>query len=139
MATLHLKIVTPEQLFLEEDVEAVNVQTSEGELGILPHHANLMARLSPGELRIKKGSKEDRLASGGGFLQMVDNNLTIMTDLAVSEENINEKAVEEALKRAQEALKQKQTLSDEEYATTLAIIEKSAAQLKIKRRHRKNY
>lgn len=134
MAQMHLKIVTPEKLILEEDVDYVNVPSAEGELGILPHHVNLMARLSPGELRIKKGAKVDVLALGGGFLQMVNNTLTIMSDLAVDEKDIDEKAVETAKKRAEEALTQK--LSDEEYATTMAILEKSVAQLKVKRRHR---
>lgn len=131
---LHLKIVTPEKLMLEEDVDQVNVTTTEGQVGILPNHTALMAEIVPGEMRIKKGNKEDVLASGIGFLQMENNTLTIMTDLAVSEHDIDEKAVELAKKRAEEALEQK--LSDEEYATTLAILEKSIAQLKIKRRHR---
>ncbi|HCB22909.1 TPA: ATP synthase F1 subunit epsilon, partial [Candidatus Daviesbacteria bacterium] len=71
---------------------------------------------------------------GDGFLQMSDNTLTVMTDLATYEQDIDERAVEEAKKRAEQALEQK--LSGEEYAETLAILEKSLAQLRIKRRHR---
>ncbi len=134
MATLHLKIVTPEKLIFEEDVDSVLVPSAEGELGILPHHTNLMAKLSPGELKIKKSGKIESLASGGGFLEMSNNTLTILTDLAVKEGDIDEKAVEAAKKRAEEALEEK--LSAEEYAATLAIIEKATAQLRIKRRHR---
>ena len=131
---LHLKIVTPEKLIFNEEVSQVNVSTEEGQLGILPNHANLMAKLEPGELVIKKNSKIETLAVGDWFLQISNNQLTIMTDLAVNEENIDEKAVEEAKKRAEQALTQ--TLSDEEYAETLANLEKSLAQLRIKRRHR---
>jgi len=134
MAQLHLKIVTPEKLVFEEEVNQVNVPTEEGQIGILPHHTNLMAKLKPGELVIKKSGKQERLAVGDGFLQMADNTLSIMTDLAVSEADIDERAVEEAKKRAEQALEQK--LSDEEYAETLANLEKSLAQLRIKRRHR---
>lgn len=134
MAQLHLKVVTPEKMIFDEEVSQVNVSTEEGMLGILPNHANLMAKLEPGELVIKKGGKADTLAVGDGFLQMTDNTLTIMTDLAISEEDIDERAVEEAKKRAEQALEQK--LSDEEYAETLAVLEKSLAQLRIKRRHR---
>ncbi|MBI3486423.1 ATP synthase F1 subunit epsilon [Candidatus Daviesbacteria bacterium] len=134
MAQLHLKIVTPEKLIYEEDVDQVNVPSVDGELGILPHHANLMARLKSGELRIKNGSKVEVMALGGGFIQMDNNNLTVMTDLAISPEEIDEKAVEEAKKRAEQALEQK--LSDEEYATTISLLEKSIAQLNVKRRHR---
>lgn len=134
MSQLHLKIVTPEKLIFDEAVSQVNVSTEQGILGILPNHANLMAKLEPGELIIKKGGKMDTLAVGDGFLQVSNNILTIMTDLAVNEGDIDEKAVEEAKKRAEQALSQ--TLSDEEYAETMAALEKSLAQLRIKRRHR---
>lgn len=134
MAQLHLKIVTPEKLLIDEEVSQVNVSTEQGILGILPNHANLMAKLKPGELVIKKGGKVDTLAIGDGFLQVSNNILTVMTDLAVNEQDIDERAVEEAKKRAEQALSQ--TLSDEEYAETLANLEKSLAQLRIKRRHR---
>lgn len=134
MAQLHLKVVTPEKLLVDEEVSQVNVSTVDGEIGILPNHANLMAKLSPGELIIKKGTKEESLAIGDGFLQVTDNVLTIMTDLATHATDIDERVVEEARKRAQAALEQ--TLSDEEYAETLANLEKSLAQLKVKRRHK---
>lgn len=134
MSQLHLKILTPEKQLLDESVDMVTVPSLDGELGILPHHLNLMTRLKPGELRIKKGSKVEVLAIGDGLLQIADNTATILTDLAEYEKNIDEKVVEEAKKRAEKALADK--LSDEEYAETLAILEKSLAQLKVKRRHR---
>lgn len=136
MAELTLKIVTPEKEVLSEEVDQVNVSTSQGELGILPHHTQLMAKLIPGELRVKKGSKVTHFAIGAGFLQIENNILTIMTDLAENADEIDEKAVEAARKRAQDALEQK--LSDEEYAETLASLEKSLAKLRVKRKHR-NY
>lgn len=134
MAQLHLKVVTPEKLLVDEEVSQVNVSTEEGEIGILPHHANLMAKLQPGELIIKKNGKVESLAVGDGFLQITDNVLTIMTDLASYATDIDERAVEDAKKRAEQALTQ--TLSDEEYAETLANLEKSLAQLRVKRRHK---
>lgn len=134
MSQLHLKIVTPEKLLIDEDVSQVNAPTDMGTIGILPNHADLMAKLVPGELTIKKSGKIEPLAVGGGFLQISGNNLTIMTDLASYAADIDEKAVEEAKKRAETALAQK--LSGEEYAETMAILEKSLAQLHVKRRHR---
>ena len=134
MSTLQLKIVTPEKEIYSGDVEMVTAQTKDGEIGILPHHTNLMTQIVPGELKIKKGSQIIYLATGNGLLQMADNQLSIMTDLAEEAEEINEKAAEEAKNRAQAALEQKLTV--EEYATTLATLEKSLAQLKVKRRHR---
>lgn len=134
MAALHLKIVTPEKLLVDEEVSQVNVSTEDGQIGILPNHANLMAKLKPGELVIKRNGKQESMAIGDGFLQMTDNVLTVMADLAAYPEDIDERAVEEAKKRAEQALEQ--TLSDEEYAETLANLEKSLAQLHVKRRHR---
>ena len=134
MSQLQLKIVTPEKLIIDEMVEMVTLPSSEGELGILPHHASLMAKLVPGELRIKKNGKEEVLAAAGGFIQMTGNTLTILTDLAVGEKEIDEKAVEQAKMRAEKALEEK--LTAEEYAETWAILEKSLAQLKVKRRRR---
>lgn len=134
MAQLHLKVVTPEKLLVDEEVSQVNVSTTQGQIGILPHHADLMAKLEPGEMVIKKGGKEDSLAVGDGFLQVAQNTLTVMTDLATYAQDIDERAVEEAKKRAEQALEQ--TLSDEEYAETLANLEKSLAQLRVRRRHK---
>lgn len=131
---LRLKIVTPEKLIYDSEVSGVNVSTELGQIGILPHHANLMAKLTPGELIIKKNGKTEVMAIGDGFLQVSQNTATVMTDLATYAVDIDEKAVEEARKRAEQALEQ--TLSDEEYAETLANLEKSLVQLRVKRRHK---
>ena len=70
MAQLHLKIVTPEKQIFDKEVDQVNVPSAEGELGILPHHTNLMAQIKPGELKIKQSGKETTMAVGAGFLQI---------------------------------------------------------------------
>ncbi|MBI4037156.1 ATP synthase F1 subunit epsilon [Candidatus Daviesbacteria bacterium] len=133
MSQLHLKIVTPEKEIFDDEVEMVTATTTDGQIGILPHHINLMTQIIPGQLQIKTGGKVTMMATGSGLLQMVDNNLIIATDLAEKAEDIDEKVVEEAKKRAQAALEQ--TLTDEEYATALATLEKALAQLKVKRSH----
>jgi len=56
-----LEIVTPERLAYSDEVDAVVLPGSEGELGVLPHHAPLLTTLGIGELRFRKGSQEDRL------------------------------------------------------------------------------
>lgn len=134
MANLFLKIVTPEKLIFDQQVSQVNISTENGQIGILPNHANLMSKLKPGELIIKSGSKVESMAIGDGFLQVSNNTLTVMTDLASYAADLDEKVLEEAKKRAQEALSK--TLTDEEYAETLSSLEKSLAQLKVKRRHK---
>lgn len=134
MSKLNLKVVTPEREIFSGEVDEVVVTTPDGEIGILPNHTNLMSNIVAGEMRIKNGGKTQVLVTGAGLLQMTDNTLSVMTDLAQEAEDIDEKAAEEARKRAQVALEQK--LTDEEYAQTMALLEKSLAQLKVKRRHR---
>jgi F-type H+-transporting ATPase subunit epsilon len=133
--SLHLRIVTPEQVIFDGEADQVNVSSAEGELGILPHHANLMAKLLPGELRIKKGSSLQVLATGDGFLEVSNNEATILTDLAIEDKDIDEKAAEEAKKRAEQALSQPLP-EGASYAETFATLQKAIAQLKVKRRHR---
>lgn len=134
MAKLNLKIVTPEGISFEDEVDQVIATTADGEIGILPHHANLVTQIVAGQLLVKNNSKETLMATGFGLLEMTNNTLSILTDLAEKAEDIDEKLAEESRKRAQTALEQ--NLSDEEYAETVAILEKSLAQLKVKRRHR---
>lgn len=134
MAELHLKIVTPEKIIFDEDISEVIAETIDGEIGVLPGHLNLMTQIKAGEIRIKQGNKEIPLAIGSGLLQVTGSTATITTDMAEKLEDIDEKAAEEARKRAQEALEQK--LSSEETAVAEAALEKALAQLKVKRRHR---
>lgn len=134
MSTLHLKIVTPEKIIFDEEVSEVIASTESGEIGILPEHISLMTKVKPGEIIIKQGSKENSMVTGSGLLQVAHNEVTITTDMAEKVEEIDEKAAEEARKRATEALEQK--LSSEEIATAEVALEKALAQLKVKRRHR---
>lgn len=133
MSQLNVKIITPEKEIFNEAAEQINVPTLSGEIGILPHHMNLMTKIIPGQFTLKQQGKTHLLATGDGLLQVCNDQVTILTDLAVWEDDIDAKAVEEAKKRAEQALEDK--LSDEEYAETMAVIEKSLIQLKVKRRH----
>lgn len=134
MSKLHLKIVTPEKDIFDDEVSEVVAFTENGEIGILPEHISLMTQVLPGEVKITQGNKEINMAVGQGLLQVANNNVIITTDMAQKPEEIDEKAAEEAKKRAQAALEQK--LTDEEIAETTAVLERAIAQLKVKRRHR---
>src|SRR5687768_14160930 len=118
MNKLKLKIVTPEKEILSSEVDEVVAPSTQGALGIYPHHMNIMVRLDPGELVMRADGKEEFLAVGGGFLQVMDNTVTVMTDLAANVSEIDEKSIEDARKRAQEALSNK--LTHEQYVSTLA-------------------
>jgi F-type H+-transporting ATPase subunit epsilon len=86
---LHCSIVTPEKAFLETDAERVVVPAHDGEIGILPGHARLLAKLGTGVCRVTSGGTTHRLLIDGGFVQVAENRVTILTDLASTLENIN--------------------------------------------------
>ena len=133
MAPLKLEIVTPEAKIYSEDVESVLVPGTEGELGVLPEHMPLLTQLAAGELLIVKDGQESVLAVGEGFVEITPTSVSVLTDMAVAESDIDETAAEAAVKRAQEALKDDQ-ISDEDHASAQAVMMKSLAQLKVKRR-----
>ncbi len=133
---LHLKVMTPEKTIYDQKIEMLQVSTPSGEVGILPNHTDFVTKVTPGEMKITINGKISYLAVGEGVLQIKDNELTILTDLAIRGEEIDEKIAQETRERALLALTQK--LSDQEYATTVAVLEKSLAQIRVKRRHRVN-
>jgi F-type H+-transporting ATPase subunit epsilon len=134
MPTLHLEIVTPEALAYQAEVEGVIVPGVDGELGILPLHVGLMTQIVPGELRIQQGGKELRMAVGEGFLEVRPNRVSIMTEMAIDEADIDEHAAEKAVALAEKELKD-QTLSHEEVALVQSSLLHSLAKLRVKRRH----
>jgi F-type H+-transporting ATPase subunit epsilon len=133
MATLNLEIVTPEARTFSGEVQMVIAPGVEGDLGILPEHMPLMTQIHPGELRITTADGEIYLAVGEGFLEVLPDRVSVMTDMAVVEADIDEKAAEEAVARAQKELSEK-VLAGEEHAFVQAALLKSLAQLKVKRR-----
>ncbi|MGB8356063.1 MAG: F0F1 ATP synthase subunit epsilon [Chthoniobacteraceae bacterium] len=133
MATLRLEIVTPESKAYSEDVDMVVVPGTEGELGILPQHVPLLTSIKPGELRVLKDGKETFLAVGEGFVEITQERVVVLTDMALEDTSIDEATAQAAFEKAQEALKD-QRLSDEEHATVQASLERSMAQLVVKRR-----
>lgn len=132
---MRLEIVTPEAKTYSEDVDMVTIPGSEGELGILPRHAPLMTQLKPGELKIRRGGQETLLATGAGFAEVTGDRVSILTDMAVGDADIDEAAAEAAIERARAALADR-SLGDEAQAAAQAAIARSLAQLQVKRRRR---
>jgi F-type H+-transporting ATPase subunit epsilon len=135
MATLKLEIVTPEAKIFEGDVESVLLPGVEGEMGILPQHEALITELNAGEVRIVQDGKTQVLAIGEGFAEVTGDSVGILTDGAVHDKDIDEKKAEEAVKRAEELLKNA-SLQGEELEATQAMLARSLAQINIKRRRR---
>jgi F-type H+-transporting ATPase subunit epsilon len=101
---LLLEIVTPERLAYSDTVDAVTLPGSEGELGVLPHHAPLVSMLGVGELRIRKGGNEESFAIVGGFLQVLPDKVVVMAETADMASEIDLDRAEEARREAERAL-----------------------------------
>ena len=105
---LTLEIVTAERLVLsEENIDMVVAPSVEGELGILPHHAPLLTVLQIGELRLKRGADEQSIIVSGGFLEVLNDKVTVLADVAERSEEVDVAEAEQARARAQEALANK--------------------------------
>ncbi len=134
---LKLEIVTPEARIFSDEVDTVVLPGAEGELGILPAHAPLVTTLQCGELRITKGGKTTEMAVGEGLVEVTGGYARILTDMAIDADAIDEKAVEEALERAKHSLDAlKHGEQQEEVAAVMAMIQRSTAQLHLKRKRK---
>ena len=132
MATLRLEIVTPETTAYSEEVEMVTLPGSEGELGVYPNHVPLLTILKPGELRVVRNGRSSSLAVGEGFIEITADRVSVLTDVALEAERIDETAAQQAVARAQAAMKEDH--SSEEVAAIQASLQKALAQLHVKRR-----
>jgi F-type H+-transporting ATPase subunit epsilon len=101
---LQLEIVTPERLAYSDEVDSVQLPGSEGELGVLPHHAPLISTLGVGELRIRKGGSEESFAIVGGFLQVRPDKVVVMAETADMSSEIDLEKAQEARREAERAL-----------------------------------
>jgi len=102
---LNLEIVTPDRVVLKERAVSVIAPGVIGSFGVLPSHAPLLSELAVGELRYRtEGGKEDRLAVGGGFFQVFNNEVTVLADTAERPEEIDVERARAALQRARETL-----------------------------------
>jgi F-type H+-transporting ATPase subunit epsilon len=130
--TLRLEIITPEATVYSEDVDMVTLPAVEGQLGIYPQHIRLMTQMVPGEMIVRKNGHDDLLAVGEGLIEITGASVSIVTDMAVAADKIDEAKVEEARQRAAARLREK--LSAEEVASVNGALVRSLVQLRVKRR-----
>ena len=136
MSQIRLDIVTAEQSVFSEEVDMVIAPGIQGQLGILPHHSPLMTMLEPGELVIKKGGDEQYMAVSGGFLEVRPDRVIVLADSVERAEEIDIARAEEAKRRAQKRLEEKQ-VSEVDIARAQAALQRSLIRLRIAERRRK--
>lgn len=133
---LTLEIVTPEALVYNDTIDAVVIPTVEGDIGILPGHIPLLTQIEQGELQVSKGTATHWLAVGGGFVQIDGDVVRVLAEQAITEEKIDEAAVENAMKRAEEKLKEAKDMDPQQFEHLQGLIRYSGVQLALKRRRR---
>ena len=135
--TLHLEIVTPERLVYSDDVDAVVCPGIEGELGVLPHHTPLVTTLGYGELRIRKGGREDYYAIAGGFLQVRPDKVVVMAETADLASEIDLERAQEARREAERALEGVAQTDAVDLAAARAQLQQALLRIRVaERRHR---
>jgi F-type H+-transporting ATPase subunit epsilon len=133
--SLKLEIVTPEGKLYSDDVEMVTLPAVLGQVGVYPHHTPVTTQMEPGEIIIHKDGRDLFFATGEGLIEITGDRVSVLTDLAIAADRIDEAKAEEAKRRAEARLQEK--LSDEEVASVNASLARSLAQIKVKRRQRK--
>ena len=134
---LLLEIVTPERLAYSDVVDSVQLPGSQGELGVLPHHAPLVSTLGVGELRIRKGGTEESFAIVGGFLQVRPDRVVVMAETADMASEIDLERAQEAKREAERALESTAPTDAVDLAAARASLQQALLRIRVaERRHR---
>jgi F-type H+-transporting ATPase subunit epsilon len=133
---LELEIVTPERQAYADTVDSVVLPGTEGELGVLPHHAPLVSTLGIGELRIRKGGVEESFAIVGGFLQVLPDKVVVMAETADMASEIDVEKAQQARAEAERAL-QEGYHEGADLASARAALQQALLRIRVaERRHR---
>ncbi len=128
--TVHLDVVSAESSLFSGRVESLQVAGSEGELGVTPGHAPLLTQLKPGMVRIvKQFGEEEVLYLSGGMLEVQPGNVTILADIAIRADDIDQAAAQEAKSRAEQQIANPG--ADFDYAKAARELAKAIAQLRV--------
>ena len=133
---IHLDIVTPEKVAYQDDVDSVQLPGSEGELGVLPHHAPLVSTLGAGELRLRKGGEDEYFAIVGGFVQVLPDKVVVMAETADMASEIDLERAQEARRQAEQAL-ESGFVEGADLAAARASLQSALLRIRVaERRHR---
>lgn len=128
--TLTCLVVTPESTALEEQADFVALPLYDGEIGIAPGHSPLIGRLGYGEMRLKSGGRESHYYLDGGFVQVADNVVSVLTSRAVPAGKVDVAAAEKHLAE----VARRAAPSEEDQAIKDREIARSRAQIRVGRR-----
>jgi F-type H+-transporting ATPase subunit epsilon len=126
--TIHVDIVSAEKEIYSGKAEMVFAPLVTGEVGILPRHAPLLARMKAGEVRVRTGTEELSFYVSGGMLEVQPHVVTVLADTAQRAKDLDEAAALKAKERAEEALRDRK--ADIDFAKAQAELAEAIAQLR---------
>ena len=130
-STFYLEIITPERQFYIGPAEALVLPAVDGQMGIYPGHEPVVTAIEPGELRYKAQGKWEPAAVGAGFAEVKPDYVILLVGFAEHPEEIDRRRAEAARARAEERLRQKQSI--QEYHHSKAALARAMARLKTRR------
>lgn len=131
--TFHLEIIATDRIFFSGEAEHLVITAIDGLLGILPGHEPLVTSLPTGEMKYLVDGEWRYAAISEGFIQVMPDSSIILADTCELPEEIDIKRAEEAKARAEELLRQKQSIK--EYYETQAALNRAINRLKISNKH----
>ena len=135
--TIRCEIVSQDRTVFQGDVDIVILPGVAGELGILPHHAPVLAILKYGVIKIRKNGKEELFTVAGGMAEVQPNIVTVLADAAENVEDIDITRAQAAKKRAEDALASLKPEDQDSYLRMEAALRRSNLRLDVVRRYRK--
>jgi F-type H+-transporting ATPase subunit epsilon len=128
---LKLEIVTPERKIFDDSVDSVTVPTASGDAGILPNHAPLISALKPGILTYTGKGATGQMVVSGGFVEVSDNAVSVLTDSAETADEIDVDAARSERDAAEKRMREIATAPVEEAEATRERMERANARLQL--------
>jgi len=136
--TIRCEIVSQDRAVFQGDADIILLPGTDGELGILPHHAPVLTTLKYGVIKVRRGDMEDVFTVAGGIAEVQPDTVTILADAAENVREIDVARAESARKRAEEALAKSTPMDGDAYFAMEAALRRSNLRLDVARRYRKS-
>jgi len=135
--TIRCEIVSQDRAVFQGDVDIVVLPGTDGEFGVLPHHAPVLTTLKYGVIKVRHGDKEELFTVAGGVVEVQPDIVTILADAAENVQEIDVERAESARKRAEDALSKSTPMDGDAYFAMEAALRRSNLRLDVARRYRK--
>lgn len=134
---IRCEIVSQDRLVYEGDVDIVVAPGTDGEMGVLPHHAPLLTTLKPGVLRVRRGGAEEIFAISGGVMEVRPDIVTVLADAAEHADEIDVARAEDARRKAEESLRSGPPPGSEAFIAAEMALRRSNLRLQVAQRRRR--